>query len=432
MSKKKIAVVGSGIAGLSAAWLLGRHYDVTLFERHASPGMGAFNLSYKDGLVEERIDVPLRAFNTCYYKNLVALYREIGVEMQRTDHSASYASSGNRRIYFDYQYFEWGQWIFPAFSNVRNINIRSLKIARDAARFLIFSKRDRQKGVTDDLTIDDYLRTKGYSKDFIDDILLPSFAAICTCSYAAVKRYPAETIIDFLASGMLFNGIWRAKLGAEDAIHKMLANCHSLQCNVEIEKISKEKGRIKIKEANGRVHWFDHVVLAVQANQARRLISKDEAAAHALLSKIQYERSEVVVHGDIDLLPKAENDRAPVSFLVDKQRDKPMASICLNKIYPSLQHSAPLFQTWNPLLPPKASTVLGRAHFERPTVTLQSLAAIKSLQKLHQDKDRQIWYCGSYAMAGIPLLESAVQSAMSIAEHLGVDAPWRSGVPVGS
>ncbi len=422
--KKKIAVVGSGIAGLSVAWLLGRYHDVTLYERHDYPGMGAFNLTYKEGDLEERIDVPLRAFNTCYYKNLVALYNEMGVEIQRTDHSASYSSNGNKNIYFGYRYIEFGKRAMPMFANLSSVNLKSLTVAKDAARFLLFAKRDRRKGLTEGLTIEHYLRANQYSKAFIEEVIFPSFAAICTCSYVAVKQYPAEIIIDFLASGMLFNGIWRAKRGAEDAIHKMLKNCSTLYCNTEVKSITKQNGRVSVLETNGKEQLFDHVVIAVQANQAVKMIAKDEATANKLLSTIPYERSEVVVHGDVDLIPNAVQDRAPVNFLLDKKQDKPMASIWLNEIYPSLKGRSPLFQTWNPILEPKSETVVGRSHFERPTVNLESLAAIRSLNKLHKEHDRQIWYCGSYAMPGIPLLESAVQSAMSVADSLGADIPW--------
>jgi predicted NAD/FAD-binding protein len=423
--RHKIAIVGSGIAGLSVAWLLGRYHDITLFERHDRPGMGAFNLTHKDGDIEERIDVPLRAFNTCYYKNLVALYAEMGVEIYRTDHSASYSSEGNQHTYFGYQYFNVGKRALPFIGSLKYFNVKTLIIAKDAARFLIFAKRDCKKGRVNGFTIEQYLRSNHYSSAFIDEVILPSFAAICTCSYDAVRQYPAEIIIDFLADGMLFNGIWRAKHGAEDAIHKMLQHCHTIQCHTEVKKISKHQAGVQIVENNGKVHQFDHVIIAVQANQAVKLISEDEAHASELLNKIPYERSEVVVHSDIKLIPAADKNRAPVNFLIDKQQDKPMASIWLNKIYPSLKNSSPLFQTWNPTIAPDETMVLGRSHFERPIVNLKSLAAIKSLNRLHQQRDRKIWYCGSYAMPGVPLLESAVQSAMSISEHLGADVPWK-------
>lgn len=87
----KIAIVGSGIAGLSAAWLLGRHHQVTLFERHSRPGMGAHNLDYTFSNQTVRIDVPIRAFNQCHYRNLVKFYDLMGVDTLRTDHSAAYS-----------------------------------------------------------------------------------------------------------------------------------------------------------------------------------------------------------------------------------------------------------------------------------------------------------------------------------------------------
>jgi predicted NAD/FAD-binding protein len=425
VERKKIAIIGSGIAGLSAAWLLGRYHDITLFERHERPGMGAFNLTHKDGNIEERIDVPLRAFNTCYYKNLVALYAEMGVEIHRTDHSASYSSEDNQNTYFGYQYFNVGKRALPFIGNLKGLNFKTLTIVKDMARFLFFAKRDCKKGEVDGFTIEQYLRSNHYSSAFIDEVILPSFAAICTCSYDAVRQYPAEIIIEFLADGMLFNGIWRAKHGAEDAIDKMLQHCDKILCQVEVKKIRKNKAGVQIVEKNGKLHQFDHAIIAVQANQAVNLISEDEAHATELLNKVPYERSEVVVHSDIKLIPNADKNRAPVNFLVDKEEDKPMASIWLNKIYPSLKNSSPLFQTWNPTIAPDETMVLGRAHFERPIVNLKSLSAIKSLNRLHHQRDRKIWYCGSYAMPGIPLLESAVQSAMSISEHLGVDVPWR-------
>ena len=422
--RHKIAIVGSGIAGLSTAWLLGREHDVTLFERHERPGMGAFNLTHKEGGVEERIDVPLRAFNTCYYKNLVALYTEMGVEIQRTNHSASYSSADHHTTYFGYQYLNLGKRALPFIGNLRGLSLKSLVIAKDMARFLIYAKRDLNKGRVEGYTIEQYLRSKHYSAAFIKEVIFPSFAAICTCSYEAVKKYPAETIIEFLADGMLFNGIWRAKYGADDAIEKMLEHCQAVHCRAEIKKINKNNAGVQIIESNGTTHQFDHVIIAVQANQAVNLISEDEAHASELLNKIPYERSEVVVHSDVSLIPSEDKDRAPVNFLVDPEHDKPMASIWLNKIYPSLKNSAPLFQTWNPTITPDEKMVLGRSHFERPVVNLKSLAAIKSLNKLHKESDRQIWYCGSYAMPGIPLLESAVQSAMSISEQLGSGVPW--------
>ncbi len=425
---KRIAIVGSGIAGLSAAWLLGQKHQVELYERHASPGMGAFNLNYHLGHTTTRIDVPLRAFNTCYYKNLVALYETMGVEMQRTDHAATYSTPGDQAYHlktrFGYEYITLGARAFPVLAGLSKFNVTSLKVVKDALRFLVFARQDVKKPEIHHQTIEQYLINKRYSAPFIHEVLLPSFAAICTCSYEAVKAYPAATIIEFLTSGMLFNGIWRAKHGAEDAIDKMLTHCQAIHCNVTIQSISKVDGKVLIHTKDGAAQAYDHVILASQANQAVSLLPDDEAEARGHLSKVRYERSEVVVHGDTRVVPPEKHNKAAVNFLVDPAQDKPMASIWLNKIYPALKDRAPLFQTWNPLIEPEPASVLGRSHFERPVVSLESLQAINAIQALHREPGRQIWFCGSYASPGIPLLESAVQSAMVISERLGCTAPW--------
>jgi predicted NAD/FAD-binding protein len=296
-------------------------------------------------------------------------------------------------------------------------------------RFLLLAKWDRHRGLTDGLTIESYLTAKNYSDAFIHDVLLPSFAAIGTCSYKAIRQYPAETVIDFLASGMLFNGIWRAKSGADDAIQRMLEHCHQQHCDTAISSIKKRPAAngvmaVTVADQHGKEHQFDHVVLAIQANQIAALLGDDEADAISCLQTIGYERSEVVVHSDVSLAPGHHKKGPPVLFEVDPHHDSPMASICLNKLYPSLQNAPALFQTWNPLREPAVDTVIGRAFFERPLVTPASLDSIRRLSELQRQPDRVIWYSGSYAKPGVPLLESALQSSMDIAQRLGADIPW--------
>ncbi len=425
----RIAIIGSGIAGLSAAWLLGRQHHITMFERHARPGMGAFNLNYHFGKQTVRVDVPIRAFNHCHYRNLVKLYQLLGVDMLRTDHSASYSRPSEAKPFFAYRYLDIGDYAIPRWDHKSIASMETIKILRDAIRFLTLAKRDLKRGLTEGVTIAEYLESKHYSSAFVDEVLLPSFAAIGTCSYQAVRDYPAETVIDFLNNGMLFNGIWRAKHGADDAITKMLEFCDTQYCNAEVVAIRQKSGdnrqkSVSVTDKQGKHYTFDHVIIAVQANQIKALLDTEDSEAVRLLQTIPYEKSEVVVHGDTSLAPGHRKNGAPVLFEIDHRQSMPMASICLNKLYPALKNAPELFQTWNPIREPLPSTVLGRSFFERPLVTIESLEAIKKLQTLQTGKDRVIWYSGSYAMPGIPLLESALQSSMYISNRLGADIPW--------
>lgn len=419
----KIAIVGSGIAGLSAAWLLGQDHEVTLFEKQARPGMGSFNLDFEDAGRLVRIDLPLRAFSAGHYVNLVALYRRIGVAIERADHSSSYSAPGGQRPYFGYRYRHLGRLILPLPVGLPRVSAGLLRIVRDAARFQWLAARDRRLGRTDGLTLGAYLRQEGYGDDFVRGVLYPSLAAICTCGYDAVEAYPAETVIDFMAGGLLFNEIWRAALGADDAIARLLQPCQVVRCGVQVAAVAADAAGVLVREADGARHRFDHVVIATQANQVAPLLAgaPAEAAILALLARIPYEATEVVVHGDDAVVPGREADRAPVNFLVDPRQPAPMASIWLNRIYGALKGCRNLYQTVNPLIEPRPETILGRARFERPVVTLDSLAAIRQIgaaQGAAVGPVRRIWYCGSYAMPGIPLQESAVQSSLAIARAL--------------
>ncbi len=414
-----IAIVGSGIAGLAAAWLLGREHAVTLYERHARPGMGAFNVEVDAGGKPLRIDVPLRVFKAGYYNNLMALYRAAGVVMQPTDHAAAYATPQGD-TYFRYRNVLVGKHSIPLMTGW---GVRAWTITRELLRFIRTAPRDSAAGKAAGLSIADYLARHRYRSEFVDGMLLPSFAAICTCSYDAVRRYPAETLIDFFSSGSLLSGTWRARHGADDAIAR-LSQPSTLRCDARVTRLEIEKTGVTVCEAGGSRQQFDHVIVAMQANQAASLVGTDDAQAADWLQAVPYETSEVVVHGDAQLVPHSAR-KAPVHFSVDPAASRPMANIRLNHIIPELARHGTLYQTWNPLVEPAPKTVVGRAHFERPLVTLDSQAAMAQLVSRQQSHPSRLWFCGSYLMPGIPLLESAAQSAMHVAAQLGVSAPWQ-------
>lgn len=428
----QIAIIGSGIAGLSAAWLLSRKYRVTLFERHASPGMGAHNLDYHWQDRSVRIDVPLRAFNPCHYRNLVPFYQHLGIELRRTDHSAAYSRPGEPHPYFAYRYLDVGDYAIPRLADWRQWRWDSLRVGAAMARFLWQARRERELGRLDPLTIEAYLDSRGFPAVFKEQVLLPSFAAIGTCSHAAIRQYPATAIVDFMTSGMLFNGIWRVKAGAEEAIRRMLEPCHKLVCNALVTSLTRPRdgsdARITLQGPYGELGTFDRVVLATQAHQARRLLTHldDTPMVQDWLATVPHERSEVVVHGDTRLAPGFGKHSPPVLFELDAHADKPMASIHLNGLYPELAEAPPLFQTWNPLREPDPATIVGRAHFERPLVTLESQAAMRRLRDWQSNPARPIFLVGSYVAPGIPLLESGLQSAMQVAATLGVTPPWQA------
>jgi predicted NAD/FAD-binding protein len=113
-----------------------------------------------------------------------------------------------------------------------------------------------------------------------------------------------------------------------------------------------------------------------------------------------------------------------VNFILESGETKPMATIWMNRVQPSLKKSADVFQTWNPIIEPQADKLLAEAKVERPVVTTESVKAIEELRELRHRKSSRLWVTGSYAQWGIPLLEAAVVSAIEVSQSFGVEQPW--------
>jgi predicted NAD/FAD-binding protein len=407
----KVAVVGGGIAGLAAAWRLSSRHEVTLFERHASPGMAVHGVQIGSGVDACRVDVPLRVFYPGYYPQLTALYRDIGVETEVVDYSATFTDA-DRIPFFGYRNWHLGPLAIPFPERGSILGLRALRIVRDLVRL-----RRRRAGGTRGRTIGALLEDEGYSHDFSHGFLLPTFATICTCTYASVSAFPAEHVIDYLRRGVLLTSVRRARAGADDVVRRLTARIAHVRCSVDLEGVTRSSAHVDVR-VDGTNEPFDHVVVATQANQALRLLDAPTEGERRALSAFRYESVEVVMHTDRTLLPARREAWAPVNLLVSAGSDRPMSTIWMNAVQPALRGRPDVFQTVHPLLVLDAEKVLATARFERSVVDAASDTALDEISHLHDESDRRVWFCGSYARAGIPLLESAVASSARVVEAL--------------
>ncbi|WP_417612880.1 FAD-dependent oxidoreductase [Parasphingorhabdus sp.] len=426
--KPSLAVIGTGIAGLSAAYLLKDKYQVTVFESQARAGMGAHSVDYTSHGITRRIDIPLRIFCRGYYENLFALYDHIGVEMITSDHSGIFADETGR-VLLHYGNLHWGESQVSYLKGRSWLSPSAWSIGLQSGRFFARAKRDSKRSDLASLTFGDYLKQSGADSDFVDTVLLPMMSVTCTCDYQAVRDYPADIMLEYLTCGIHQLGIMSAAKGVDDIVPRMLVDV-DLQTNSPIALIEPAGEQLRVVTQAGADHLFDQVVVAAQAQQAAAMISGFDDR-RALLERIPFERSSMSVHTDTTILPAPAADLSPVSYHVPKGSSRAEVSVDLTKAIDRLSGQETVFQTWNPMRRIAPNRELARVDFTRPTVTRDSRKAVTALRENQSAPGNRLWLCGSYMAEKIPLLEAAVDSSVAVAEHMGAGIPWKTGAAAG-
>lgn len=432
----KIAVIGAGLAGLSAAWLLGRRdgCEVVLHERQVQPGFTASSVSLQGpGFpAGARVDVPLRVFYRGYYPTLTWLYAQLGVDSEPVSYATTFLDARGEP-YFRYRNLRVGarSWSFPAWADLAQARTRT--IVADAWRFHRRASLARQAGTFGALTVAQWARREGCSAEFVEGLLLPAICTVCTCPTALARELPAAVAADYLLRGLAHEAVRRARHGADDVQARLLAGIPQRRLGQPIESVRRQGSGVQVRDAQGGCASYDHVVFATTAPHAARMLADASDEEAQVLAGFRTTPVEVLTHRDAACMPARRSDWSSVTLRVDPAREAPESTIWINAVQPGLHGAPDVFQTVAPHREPRADTVLGRARFERPVVDARSQAALSALLRLHEQPGRRVWFCGAWAQPGVPLLESAVRSGAEVARRLGAQLPappaaWRAGL----
>ena len=277
--KVDVAIVGTGIAGLSCAYLLsstgtdgGSVYNVTLFERESELGMDSQAVLVENAGEMVRVNTPPRAFSKGYYPNLCELYRIAGVDVIDWSWAYNYCIYGSASPFIRVGDVHLCGFRLPSFSSWRQwlqlFSPSSMQIVRDFFHFHYSIRSDMRDPKLQRMTLREYVSHLGVTKNFVYKGLLPILSMICTCTYEACLDYPVELIMHYYYSNSTF-GQYRTKHGTRDAVTRLSANVANVVTGATVKSVKKLPGgkiRVTHETTGGELvsQDFDQVVLATQ------------------------------------------------------------------------------------------------------------------------------------------------------------------------
>jgi len=411
-----IAIVGSGISGLSAAWLLSTRHKVSLFE--ADRRLGGHSNTVDVGGTQ--VDTGFIVYNEVTYPNLTALFSHLGVRTKASDMSFAVSLDGGR---FEYS----GTGLGGLLAQPSNVGrLRFWQMLKELLRFYREAPHDIAR--IGEISLAEYLDARGYGAAFREDHLYPMAAAIWSTPALDVGNYPATAFIRFCQNHGLLKlagrPTWRTVDGGSRKYVEQLARSVAGRSYAGrgVRLISRRGGAAWLTDCEGVEHRFDHVVIATHADQALRILDDPSHDETRLLGSFGYSRNEAVLHADARLMPRRKRAWSSWNYLTQGQGEtrKLSVSYWMNRLQ-SLPDGQQLFVTLNPVVEPAANTVLHRETYEHPAFDAAAMRAQQRLWSLQGS--RRTWFCGSYFGAGFH--EDGLQAGLAVAEALGgVRRPW--------
>ncbi|WP_306252568.1 NAD(P)/FAD-dependent oxidoreductase [Parvularcula sp. IMCC14364] len=426
----KIAIIGSGITGLAAAYSLHKLHEITVFEADNRVGGHSHTVEMPDGLGGTvAVDTGFIVYNTHNYPNLVHLFDESNVTTEESDMSFAISIGGGKTEYLGEPRGMFAQkrnLLRPShWAMIRDI----MDFYKKAPKLMESAKRERK-------TLGDVLTEENYSKAFRYRHILPMAGAIWSMPVEKINDFPAEALISFLENHRLFEmdllarPVWRTVSGgSREYITKITAGFADriVTGSPIVSAQRKENGvHLQIAGKTNSEDVFDEVIFACHPDQALNILGNDATPEEsAILNGIQYEKNTAVLHTDRHHMPRREKAWASWNYMADREAhsDETLSPVALTYWMNRLQNlktAEPVFVTLNPLRAPDPARTYGSFDYAHPQFSRAALDSQQALKNIQGIGGR--WYCGAWCGHGFH--EDGAASGFAVAAALGAPPSW--------
>jgi len=428
--KLKIAVIGSGIAGLSAAWLLSKEYNTILYEKESKLGGHAntVKINYpveNDKTVPIQVDTGFIVYNNKNYPNLTNFFKYNNVESIDSNMSLSISLNNS-----SYEYS--GSGLNGMFGQRKNLfKLSQWKLIYDILKFKKLATKYIKRNNYTETTIQEWLTKNKFSKSFINCYIIPITSAVWSCSNKDALLFPTQTFLYFFYHHGLLNIIdrpkWRTvKNGSRHYIDKVIKNSNFIyKNNVNIQSIESFNKSVNIEINNIKIK-YDHVVMACHADQSIKLIKNIDNKVYNILSKFKYSKNIITLHSCDKYMPKIKSLWSSWNYFnniepSNKKINQPVQMTYWMNLLQDINKKLPLFITLNsPKDSIKEKYIFDKISYEHPILDKNALMGQSQIETI-QGKGN-IWHAGAWMRYGFH--EDGIISGLNIAEKLGCKCPW--------
>lgn len=418
-----IAIVGSGIAGLSAACWLSENHNVTIYEKKSQLGLGSEGIEVETLNGPVRIDVPPRVINQQHYPQLFTLLRTANVETYAIFQSpsfhhsdgSSYFSIGSKTVNLPIIGKRTISW-----PNLKLHNITWLaKHGLTLLRWQRLLKSESYQTLDNSITLETWLNELNFSQSFADEFLYPIWSLMCSANPQELKQYPAKALAQIFHSFAGTSESRRIKGGTLELEKQLIKTVNTIHLDHTVLSVSKNGLGAKVT-TNKSQRLYDHVIIATEPGIAKHFLDESLSHEKALLNRVPYRLTDMVMHTDENLMPNKKHNWSAIN-MVKGENQNLWATLWMNTIE-AQDLPFNVFQSWDPVPDIPEDELLARRTFHRTLLTPDSanaMAQLTALQKTDTQENvapRHIWFAGSYLTEQVPLLEDGVRSARVVTQ----------------